>query len=66
MFYVFYHMTFVLLGTLGADIEMLVRKFLTGMKYMAKPHDVLKSYGTIDVAFGTVIFCYIKILYFYK
>lgn len=49
-----YHMIFVLSGTLGSDIKMLVTKFLNGIKYTAKPHDLLKSYGTIDVAFGTV------------
>lgn len=49
-------MLFVLLGTLNTDIKMLVTKFLIGIRYSAKPHDILKSYGTIDVAFGTVNF----------
>ncbi|XP_029661895.1 uncharacterized protein LOC115234732 [Formica exsecta] len=40
------------LGTLSSDMNMLVTKFLTGIKYTAKPHDFLKSYGTIDVTFG--------------
>lgn len=42
------------LGTLSSDMNMLVTKFLTGIKYTAKPHDVLKSYGTIDISFGTL------------
>ncbi|XP_071565001.1 large ribosomal subunit protein uL1 [Temnothorax nylanderi] len=41
-------------GTLGADIKMLVTKFLNGIRYTAKPHEMLKSYGTIDIAFGTI------------
>ncbi|CAL1680077.1 unnamed protein product [Lasius platythorax] len=42
------------LGTLNPDMNMLVTKFLTGIKYTAKPHDVLKSYGTVDITFGTL------------
>lgn len=42
------------LGTLSSDMKMLVTKFLTGIKYTAKPHDLLKTYGTIDVTFGTL------------
>lgn len=56
-------MLFDLLGTLGTDIKMLVTKFLIGIKYSAKPHDMLKSYGTIDVAFGTVCICFLYYLY---
>ncbi|RLU15021.1 hypothetical protein DMN91_012908 [Ooceraea biroi] len=41
-------------GTLNPDIQMLVRKFLTGVEYTAKPHDTFKSYGTIDVTVGTL------------
>ncbi|XP_011873695.1 PREDICTED: 39S ribosomal protein L1, mitochondrial [Vollenhovia emeryi] len=41
-------------GTLGADVKMLVTKFLNGIMYTAKPHELLKSYGTIDIAFGTL------------
>lgn len=33
---------------------MLITKFLTGVKYTATPHNILQSYGTIDVTFGTV------------
>ncbi|KAL6434108.1 hypothetical protein ACFW04_005922 [Cataglyphis niger] len=42
------------LGTLSPNMNTLVSKFLTGIKYTAKPHDLLKSYGTIDVTFGTL------------
>ncbi|EFN65697.1 39S ribosomal protein L1, mitochondrial [Camponotus floridanus] len=42
------------LGTLSPDMNMLVTKFLTGIKYMAKPQNLLQSYGTIDVTFGTL------------
>ncbi|XP_011153153.1 39S ribosomal protein L1, mitochondrial isoform X2 [Harpegnathos saltator] len=42
------------LGTLGNDINALVMKFLNGVKYTVKPHDLLKSYGTTDVIFGTL------------
>lgn len=48
---------------------MLVTKFLTGIKYTAKPHDILKSYGTINIAFGTVSpfnVLYLSVLYYYK
>ncbi|XP_011167787.2 39S ribosomal protein L1, mitochondrial [Solenopsis invicta] len=41
-------------GTLSTDIKMLVTKFLTGIKYTAKPHDILKSYGTVEIPFGTL------------
>ncbi|KAL0104598.1 hypothetical protein PUN28_017386 [Cardiocondyla obscurior] len=42
------------LGTLNSDIKMVVNKFRNGIKYTAKPHDLLKSYGTTDVIFGTL------------
>ncbi|XP_012228916.1 large ribosomal subunit protein uL1 [Linepithema humile] len=42
------------MGTLNPDIKMLVTKFVTGIKYTAKPHDVVKFYGTIDIEFGTL------------
>jgi len=35
---------------------MLVTKFLNGIKYKGEPHGTLKSYGTVNVAFGTVSF----------
>lgn len=41
-------------GTLSTDIKAVINKFLSGIKYTAKPHEFLKTYGTIDVAFGTV------------
>lgn len=41
-------------GTLSPDIKMLVTKFITGIKYTAKPHDILKYYGTINIEFGTL------------
>ncbi|XP_011699010.1 PREDICTED: 39S ribosomal protein L1, mitochondrial isoform X2 [Wasmannia auropunctata] len=41
-------------GTLSTDIKMLVTKFLMGIKYTGMPHDVVKSYGTINIAFGTL------------
>ncbi|XP_011640079.1 39S ribosomal protein L1, mitochondrial [Pogonomyrmex barbatus] len=41
-------------GTLDTDIKKLVTKFLNGIKYTANPHVVLKSYGTVDITFGTL------------
>ncbi|XP_020289042.1 39S ribosomal protein L1, mitochondrial [Pseudomyrmex gracilis] len=41
-------------GTLSTDVKAAVSKFLSGIKYTAKPHEYLKTYGTIDVAFGTI------------
>ncbi|KAG5311975.1 RS8 protein, partial [Acromyrmex insinuator] len=41
-------------GTLGTDLKTMVTKFLTGMRYTGKPHETLKSFGTVDVAFGTL------------
>jgi len=41
-------------GTLNSDMPTLVTKFLTGVKYTAKPHDAFKTYGTADITFGTV------------
>ncbi|XP_012541479.1 39S ribosomal protein L1, mitochondrial [Monomorium pharaonis] len=42
------------LGTLSTDLKMLVNKFLTGIKYTAKPHDVFNYYGTVEIPFGTL------------
>ncbi|KYN27399.1 39S ribosomal protein L1, mitochondrial, partial [Trachymyrmex cornetzi] len=42
------------LGTLGTDLKTMVTKFLTGMRYTGKPHETLNSFGTVDVAFGTL------------
>ncbi|KYQ51578.1 39S ribosomal protein L1, mitochondrial [Trachymyrmex zeteki] len=41
-------------GTLGTDLKTMITKFLTGMRYTGKPHETLKSFGTVDVAFGTL------------
>jgi len=43
-------------GTLHSDMQTLVTKFLTGVKYTAKPHETIKTYGTADITFGTVCF----------
>lgn len=42
------------IGTLGTDMNALITKFLDGVRYTAKQHELLKSYGTADVTFGTV------------
>ncbi|XP_014469238.1 PREDICTED: 39S ribosomal protein L1, mitochondrial [Dinoponera quadriceps] len=41
-------------GTLGTDMNMLVTKFVNGVKYTAKQHEMQKSYGTTDVIIGTL------------
>ncbi|XP_012058842.1 PREDICTED: 39S ribosomal protein L1, mitochondrial [Atta cephalotes] len=41
-------------GTLDTDLKTMITKFSTGMKYMGKPHEILKSFGTVDIAFGTL------------
>lgn len=47
-------MLYALLGTLGIDMNALVTKFVNGVKYTAKQHELFKSYGTTEVIFGTV------------
>lgn len=47
-------MIYTVSGTLGTDMKAIITKFLDGVRYAGKQHDLLKSYGTADVIFGTV------------
>lgn len=49
-------------GSLGDNMDTLVKRFKEGIEYTLEPDETFKKYGVIDVAFGKVNLNYHNLL----